>query len=453
MASMRDIRAVAGAAIAAVVLGTAFAAPPENAQAASSQAAFSQAAFSQAATVWRPIAPALFGLTYNTLERRSTLPVGAGALRLWDVGARWDQVEKAPGACSTTPPSASCDWSVLDRVVANARAAGVRDLTYVLGSTPHWARTPATAGQEAIDLYGPGTSSHPANDAYYLNYLQAVATRYSGRITAFEVWNEANITIFYRGTPDKLAALTAKAKQRLRTIGSTARLISASTTVSNSGGFVNDRWYLKYVDALNKRGMPIDAYNVHLYPQTRAGVADGPNTRVAMIATVRSQLARYPSKAIWDTEVNYGDTRPGVPTWTFSGTTAAAFVARTYIDSLRYGIARAFWYSYEIDFLGIRMERNGTPTSAATAYVTVRNWLSGGQWGGCTNVSPLLVRCQIKRSNGVRGSLWFTTAKATHITLPRGSTAVCTLASSHCTASSPGAKIPVGIAPILVLGS
>lgn len=395
------------------------------------------------------INPAMFGITVNTLASSSGSPLSAGSARLWDVGANWRQVEKSPGACSATSANPNCDWSVLDRAVANATAAGMTDLLYVMGDTPQWAATPASAEVAAGDLYGPGSAAHPADNQSYLAFITAVATRYSDTITSFEAWNEANLTTFYRGTPAQLAQLTAEARTALDAVNPSITLVSASTTVWNSGGFINGNWYLKYLAALKPLGMPIDGYAVHLYPQSPAG----PTTRAAMISAVRDAVAPYGDLPLWDTEVNYGDTRPGTDARTFSGATAASYVARTYLDSLRLGVARTYWYSYEIDFLGVRMSDQGVPTSAATAFTTVRSWLSGKTWGGCSTTSQGVFRCRVVDTDGTPTSVWYREQGSAVVSLPPGTASICRLTSRTCSPVAPGSTAVVSGIPVLTRGA
>ena len=104
-----------------------------------------------------------------------------GAIRLWDTGITWRNVEKSNN---------SYDWSKFDAAVRNAEALGATEILYTLGMTPRWAAAnPDSKGA----LYGSGLQQPPEVQAYYLDYLRAVATRYKGRITAYQVWNEANL--------------------------------------------------------------------------------------------------------------------------------------------------------------------------------------------------------------------------------------------------------------------
>ena len=219
-----------------------------------------------------PVARELFGTHVGNLASGAEpLPPAAGAIRLWDSGVSWRQLEPVQG---------QIDWAPLDSAVAQAEKIGAADILWVHGSPPPW----AALDPEAPGIYGPGTSSAPDQEAY-LSILRQVAERYRGRITSYQVWNEANIKIFYRGKPDYLAELTLRAKEVLDEVDPDALLVGASTTVRAAGPV--KPWYGKYSAALAERGWPVDAMAVHLYP-----LADqGAGTRAAYVRLMRAWLA------------------------------------------------------------------------------------------------------------------------------------------------------------------
>ena len=107
----------------------------------------------------RTLGPDFFGLHVAAIAS-STPSVGVGAVRLWDAGVRWDQIETKRG---------QYNWAPLDAAVKNAEAAGASEILYVLGSTPKW----AASTKSSTDLYGPGTASFPKKAKYYLDYAKA----------------------------------------------------------------------------------------------------------------------------------------------------------------------------------------------------------------------------------------------------------------------------------------
>ena len=220
-----------------------------------------------------PVARELFGTHVGNLASGTEpLPPTAGAIRLWDSGVSWRQLEPVEG---------QVDWAPLDSAVAQAEKIGAADIQWVHGSPPQW----AALDPDAPGIYGPGTSSAPDQEAY-LSFLRQVAERYKGRITSYQVWNEANIKIFYRGKPDYLAELTLRAKEVLAEVDPEALLVGASTTVRSAGPV--KPWYGKYSAALAERGWPVDAMAVHLYP-----LADqGAGTRAAYLRLMRGMAGR-----------------------------------------------------------------------------------------------------------------------------------------------------------------
>ncbi len=367
------------------------------------------------------------------------VPEQAGAIRLWDAGVAWRQLEPTPG---------QFDWAAMDRAVERAEGTGASDILWVHGSPPQWAADdPDSAG-----LYGPGTTSFPDEQAY-LETLRQVGQRYRGRITSYQVWNEANIKIFYRGGPTKLAALTAKAQEVLAEADPDALLVGASTTV-RAAGPVKD-WYDTYAEGLAERGWPVDAMAVHLYPPGEQGIED----RAGYARVMRAWLAeRGWTGPMWDTEVNYGDRRDFATTIVaVPQDVAAAWVARTYIDSLALGVDRVYWYAWNDHILGIDQvdPDSGEVLPAGQAYLTVQDWFDGAGWTGCTGelmeptgADGALTTCSLDTSDGQPAQILFSHGGERTAPLPAGAAQVCTL-DGAC-APAEGDSIEVTASPILV---
>jgi hypothetical protein len=225
------------------------------------------------------------------------------------------------------------------------------------------------------------------------SYVRAVVNRYGGRISAYQIWNEANISEFWRGTPELMADLTARAYRIIKDAQPGATVVAASTGSRWVKGFTE--FYPEYLTALKAFGWPIDAYSVHLYP-TSTGT---PKDRAYLLGmmNVALDIAGAPKKPIWETEINYGITNPGSGqvAQTIPNAEIPAYVGRTYVDSLRYGIARSYWYGWtpEYRLLGIQMW-NGYLATAA--YGRIRDWLIGSTFLGCTTTG-VVVQCNFDR--------------------------------------------------------
>ena len=309
------------------------------------------------------------------------IPEFAGTVRLWDVSTSWNQIERERGRYS---------WEALDREVAKAEAAG-QQVLLVLGGTPRWA---AVAEAPGAEFAGAGSSMPMTDPALFEDYVRAVLRRYGGRIAAYQIWNEANIPQFWRGTPDLMADLTARAYAIIKAELPGATVVAASTGSRWVKGFTE--FYPEYLAALRQFNWPIDAFSVHLYP-----LPDGtPRERALLFGMMKTALriAQAPPLPVWETEINFGITNPGTGDAARSIPDAEipAYVARTYLDSLRFGIARTYWYAWtpEYRLLGIQMW-NGY--LATRAYARVREWVIDSTFHGCSTTG-VLVLCNLDRA-------------------------------------------------------
>lgn len=97
----------------------------------------------------------------------------------WDdleIDGRGDFTDRRNGAAISA-------WDKYDTIVALAAAHHVQIIAR-LGSPPAWSQSP--------DNRVPGFAP-PADPADFANYARAVAERYKGRITHYQVWNEPNL--------------------------------------------------------------------------------------------------------------------------------------------------------------------------------------------------------------------------------------------------------------------
>jgi hypothetical protein len=161
---------------------------------------------------------------------------------------------------------------------------------------------------------------------------------------------------------------------------------------------------------------------------------------------------------LWDTEVNYGDRRDFAPEKVeVPQAQAAAWVARTYIDSLALGIDEVYWYSWNDHILGIDQvdPQTGQILPAGQAYLIVQDWLVGSYWQGCTGelMEPTgeagaVTTCSLAAADGSPARILFSHGGPSTVPMPDGAQEVCLL-DGACSAPS-GDTLPVGAAPILV---
>lgn len=320
-----------------------------------------------------------------------------GSIRIWDNQVRWNQINTAPGVY---------DWTLLDRVVANAEAVGADEILYVLGGTPEWAAKYPTAPFNYY--FGPGSGSVPANIEDWKTWVRAVAERYKGRITAYQPWNEANLSsMFYAGGQDTagpMAELTQAAKQVLDQVDPAATFTTASSTVIQTKNYVKSGWFTKYLKALKARGVKPDTVSVHLYPWLKQGPGNGDlKDREQGLAMAKQVMANTGFKKydIWDTEMNYGNMRDTSfnqwPKKKYNQKQGAAYLAQTYLYSLANGVTQVYWYGWDDYGLGVwETSKSGRILQPGEAYNTLMDWLPGAKNGGCTPIGSVST-CTIKR--------------------------------------------------------
>ncbi len=341
----------------------------------------------------------LFGIHIDpALNGQTTL--APAVVRLWDLHVAWPDVN---------PSESVFTWTELDRRVAEVEALGARPLL-VLGLTPPW----AASGTAAVPGYGAGSATAPGDMSTYSDYVTAVAARYKGRIAGYETWNEANLATYWTGTPAQMAELTQRAKDAVIAADPAARVFAASTTLRLSGSLTS--FTQPYYTALKDRGWPIDGFTFHSYPSGTGTPVD----RYALIqkwktllADVAGTTAESLGKIVLDTEVNYGLAGPGsTPGTDFDDATGAAFLARTYIDSVRLGVSSTVWYIWMgafYDVVGVQM--NSTTVAVNGAFAVMKSWLDGSTFRGCTTTGTV-TECRLAKA-GAPFTLAFADAPGT----------------------------------------
>src|SRR5262249_17382382 len=136
--------------------------------------------------------------------------------RLWDAGVNWPDLE---------PNKGQWQFGRLDRFVALAHQHGT-SILLPLGGSPWW----ASSRPQLASPYSPGFTAMPANLDDWRSYVKTVATRYKGRIPAYEIWNEPNLNDFWSGTTAQMLTLTKEASEIIHSVDPSALVVSPSAT-------------------------------------------------------------------------------------------------------------------------------------------------------------------------------------------------------------------------------
>jgi GH35 family endo-1,4-beta-xylanase len=356
------------------------------------------------------IPASLFGMHVYNAEVGSWPTIPVGAFRLWDTRTTWSTIEPVKG---------QFNWTTLDTAVATSKANGVNDILMVLAGTPLWASDDPSAGGLAGVL--PGAAGMPTNIADWDNWVTQVATRYKGKITSYQIWNEANLTTFFTGTPAEMATLTKRAYDIIQRVDPKAQVIAPSTGTRLGGPF--KAFYPKYLNELKQRDWPVDVFTAHTYPASLGTPKDRRALANAFIDMLRA--AGAPDLPIWDTELNFGLAGPGPanPDQDITGRKAQDWAARAYLDALRLGISSAYWYAWgpENDLLGIQMN---SAAPAAKALSTLQDWIVGATYVNCNEKPNKAVTCNFTKGGNRFQVVWSEGPKRV-FKAPAGATKSC----------------------------
>jgi hypothetical protein len=221
----------------------------------------------------------------------------------------WGGIEKAPG---------EWDFAEYDRFVDNATALGMKVLGVLAYDTP-WIH-PAGKGKSYVP---------PERVGEYCTFVAAVVDRYRGRVGAWEVWNEPNVSVrFWKGPAKDYYALAKAGLDTVRRVDPECPAIA--------GGFF--RAAPGFVKGMFASGALENAEHiaVHPYAVNAKGVLKQYDKFAAMVK------AQGFTGEIWVTEVGFptGGLYPSRTT----AKKAPALVTDTLTGLAARGARAVFWY-------------------------------------------------------------------------------------------------------------
>jgi hypothetical protein len=205
----------------------------------------------------------------------------------------WHTIEHGPD---------NIEWEHLDRAVEASNAFGFKLLLSVTHA-PDWTR--ATTLE----------SGPPTDYAQFGRFMGQLATRYKGRVAAYELWNEPNLGREWRGDtldPARFVALVAQGAAAVRAADPDAVIISgapAVTGINDGVEAIDDRVFLRGMYAAGVAQW-VDGIGAHPY-----GFANPPAESWQDAEHVASSHNEHPSFFFYDTledyhtiMLEYGDT-------------------------------------------------------------------------------------------------------------------------------------------------
>jgi hypothetical protein len=220
----------------------------------------------------------------------------------------WEQIEPVAKGETTDPTFGGSTWAKFDDIVERASASGMH-LVLRLDTSPRWALPPdATDGLSPPDSYDD-----------YFDFVSQVATRYRGKVAAYQVWNEPNLTSEWGHKPPDAASyarLLRGASSRIHAADPNALVVMAalSPTLTENSDALNELLYLQQLYDAGVRGsfdvLALQAYGLRGGPDDpRTGSEDVTYSRPTL---VRAVMERNGDSAIpvWATEMGWNVNPP-----------------------------------------------------------------------------------------------------------------------------------------------
>jgi hypothetical protein len=233
----------------------------------------------------------------------------------------WEQIEPVAKGQTTDPNFGGSTWSKFDDIVDRANALGMHVILR-LDTSPRWA-LPA----DALDGLGP-----PLRDEDFWDFVTQVASRYRGRVAAYQIWNEPNLNSEWGRRPPDAAAyvrLLRGASERVRDADPSAQVVLAAMapTLTENADALNELVYLQRVYDAGARGafdvLAVQAYGLR-------GGPDDPRTDRSDITFSRPVLVRELMERngdvgtpVWATEVGWNVNPPDLPEQPYGRVTPA----------------------------------------------------------------------------------------------------------------------------------
>lgn len=229
-------------------------------------------------------------------------------------------------------------WKQMDSILEAAALAGL-DVLPVLVVAPEYAVK--TAQGDKMDR------ARIPDDKSWRDFVRALGERYRGKITRWEIWNEANVKGFWNGSVGDYALKLDAAYETLKKIDRANIIVSAGT----SGVDVD------WVKLLLSRTDQFDVLAVHSYRSTPPEVGRflaghyGGKTLDEDMFSLRATLPN--DKSIWITETGLNTREGGKGLFEpVSELEQAARLVRQAIIAKSHGVDRGYWWLFR-DGMGL----------------------------------------------------------------------------------------------------
>ena len=325
-----------------------------------------------------------------------------GTVRLWQSGTEWALLNTGEN---------SYDWKYLDTWLDLIAEHQPSQVIYTFGLVPCWISTASCDGKG----WGMGHNFSPAppsdltsnGSPAFEEYVRALVQHCSpsghcvkDHIKYWEMWNEANLSNFWTGTPEQLYDMFKSVIPIIRNNVPGAVI----STPPVCGG--DTSWMTNWLALENTNGRLSDYFGIHIYMRN-----DAPETRMSML---RSML-NVKNNNGWTT-TPWMNTETGYDNLTFSCSTQFSAedcrgqLVRWHVLQYAYqgGAGGAFlvgWYKWD----SITSDQDLDPF-----YYTMMEWLTGATFSAsCTNQGTVW-SCPLTQADGTKSLIVWNTAGRSH---------------------------------------
>ncbi len=343
-----------------------------------------------------PIPLTYFDLNLHGVAPTQTMPVSFYSLRISQRIFAWRQLE---------PKKGDWDFKGTDYAVKQAERLGVQ-LLVVLQSIPDWDCETGPAVEDETTPSG-GFCGITKSDDDWVNYVRTVATRYKGRIHAYELWNEPYMVPSFRQSPRQLAHLNELAYQTLKSVDPTVVVASSALSTGDPRPGEQARQLAEFSAAGALLGDVI-AYHFYEVPREGSSTQGIPEEIIPRMQLVES-IAH--GKPIWNTEVgwkilneDYNPPNPAFMGTPLSPALGAAYLSRSYILGWALGISRVYWYAWQDGHYGMT-NFDGSSKAPVEAFAQTENWLLGSNMNQCSRARDGMWSCGIVLAGGTPATI------------------------------------------------
>ena len=231
----------------------------------------------------------------------------------------WHEVETTKGIYN---------WAKYDNIINGFAQRGIRVLFIVDFNNPLYAAT-----------WNTGISTD-AQRSGFANFAQAAVSRYKGQGVIWEIWNEPNLSDYWKPAPSAsdYMALIKTAIPAMRQADPTATIVAPA--LASNGQQID----FTYITSLFQQGLLnyVDAVSIHPYSEYSA-----PENDIVKLQQLRNLIAQYhpsnPNIPIISGERGYS------VNWAIvnSEQGQANYLERSFLNNLSMGIPVSIWYEWQ----------------------------------------------------------------------------------------------------------